>query len=356
MPLRILQTEVEWQCQMAGVALVDLAIALEASDEGRAWKELQSFLIAAANVSKLLFPSREGMRGRGEELRRSLGVPDDSPLKDRRLRNHFEHLDERLEDWALNSERRNFVGRIIGRQGTVVVTPDPTDHMGQLDPTDFTVDFRGEPFDLQPLVSTLEDLWQRARVEAKRPHYLRRGEEEPAPYVPTGDERRPFTEALERIKQHSSGGGIHVIPREPPPNPPLRHDSPLRLRIECLKVLLPLKRLLRERGADDPFSAWLRSGGGDVRSRDEALEASREYGDETVNLFYDHFFAEVTALCIRLKENGYWDEILDLLYRGPRLPHISAVEKLAEKLTALCDQTQGSITTDDINPPSDITG
>jgi hypothetical protein len=65
--------------------------------EDRLWSNVQSFLGAAAMVSNLLW----GVGNSQSELRRCLrdrfGVDDDSPLRDRDLRNTFEHFDERLE-------------------------------------------------------------------------------------------------------------------------------------------------------------------------------------------------------------------------------------------------------------------
>lgn len=68
-----------------------------------------AFLTHAGNASKLLWPSPPYKRDhpydhparsrRASRMRQNLKVFDDSALKQRDLRNHFEHLDERLELW-----------------------------------------------------------------------------------------------------------------------------------------------------------------------------------------------------------------------------------------------------------------
>ena len=71
------------------------------------FRALHSILTHAANVSRLLFPNRkrdEYAQQRGKKLRDVLGVDDDSPIADRSLRNHLEHYDERLDQWAQSSQ------------------------------------------------------------------------------------------------------------------------------------------------------------------------------------------------------------------------------------------------------------
>jgi len=57
----------------------------------------------AGSVSRIFWPPRN--RERGEHLRKFVGVPGDHGLKDRRLRDHIEHLDERLDKWTAESPR-----------------------------------------------------------------------------------------------------------------------------------------------------------------------------------------------------------------------------------------------------------
>jgi hypothetical protein len=106
--LRIFQLEVVTQCQFAIMAIEDLENALKDMNDmnrpasngmTRIWYSIQAFLIATGNLSKLLWPSTPAILERGSELRASLSVEDNSCLQPRTFRNHFEHYDERLENF-----------------------------------------------------------------------------------------------------------------------------------------------------------------------------------------------------------------------------------------------------------------
>lgn len=188
--LRIFQKEVERQCQFALMSIWQLNGALEAynqqnmgsahmrSASDRLWYSLQNFLIASANISKLLWgtPSNtkpEIWKRRKKdrlELRKSLGVADNSILKlSPEFRNHFEHLDERLEEWADTSQRHNLVADLIG--STAMISGiDSEDYLRSYDPVARQLGFRGETFEIQPVVQAIEALLPRAQTEANTPH------------------------------------------------------------------------------------------------------------------------------------------------------------------------------------------
>jgi hypothetical protein len=74
------------------------------------WMHIQSFLGAAANISKVLWgtgKSREAIarRERRRPLREQLGVGEQSALQSRTLRDHFEHVDERIDRWWERSQQ-----------------------------------------------------------------------------------------------------------------------------------------------------------------------------------------------------------------------------------------------------------
>jgi hypothetical protein len=65
-------------------------------------------LLAVGRISRLLWPPDPLFPNRGAELRESLGVSEDSPLKALEFVEHFEHLDRHLETWYVTSEQRRF--------------------------------------------------------------------------------------------------------------------------------------------------------------------------------------------------------------------------------------------------------
>ncbi|HLB22026.1 MAG TPA: hypothetical protein VK605_07925 [Solirubrobacteraceae bacterium] len=79
-----------------------------------AWFALQNLLVAAANLSKLLWGSSGKREVERKALRDSVGVDNTSALKSLDIRNDFEHFDERIEDWYVRQGKSGYVGRNIG--------------------------------------------------------------------------------------------------------------------------------------------------------------------------------------------------------------------------------------------------
>ncbi len=146
--------EARRQADYGLMAARDLERALSVDDE-RCWYSMQSLLVAAGNVSKILWPMRIGRRGK--LLRKELGVPDSSPLRPRRFKNHFEHFDTRLERWAKSSRHRNFADANIGPPGMIggLATGD---YLRNYDPNSQTLTFRGDDDPLEPIIEALREL------------------------------------------------------------------------------------------------------------------------------------------------------------------------------------------------------
>jgi len=142
----------------------DLEGALKTGDMDRIWHAIQAFLVAAGNVSKLLWPAKASASNRGEELRLVLTVVDDSILSPRTFRNHFEHFDERLESWAASSTRKNLADSNVGPSG-MIQGLEPSDCLRNLDTTQMAVTFRGDTYLLTPLVEALRELHVAAVTE-----------------------------------------------------------------------------------------------------------------------------------------------------------------------------------------------
>lgn len=152
--------ELERQAQFGLIAVADLNAALAACDNDRVWYSIQGLLIAAGNVSKLLWPGPE-YESRGAALRQLLSVADDSVLAPRTFRNHFEHFDERLDAWVAGDEAHNFVDSNIGPTG-MISGLDSKNFLRNLDTTEMAVTFRGDSYRLQPITTALQDVCQRA--------------------------------------------------------------------------------------------------------------------------------------------------------------------------------------------------
>jgi hypothetical protein len=158
--------EVERQSSYALMGFNDLNAALAARATDRIWYSLQSILIAAGNVSKLLWPAK-AYEARGVELRKDLQVAEDSVLAPRTFRNHFEHFDERLEKWASSTGGRIFVDSNIGPPG-MISGLDETLFLRNLDTKNLAVTFQGDSYSLQPIATALVELRGRAEELANK--------------------------------------------------------------------------------------------------------------------------------------------------------------------------------------------
>lgn len=145
------------------------------------FREAGDFLQHSSGISRLLWPpgstnrvKKKRAKQRGAHLRRMLKVDDGHVLRNRALRDHFEHLDERLDDWAETSPNKNIVDNMIGpRRAIGGDAIKDQDIIRMFDPTTKLIVFRGERFDIQALVNGLTDIQSKAverltQLEANR--------------------------------------------------------------------------------------------------------------------------------------------------------------------------------------------
>jgi hypothetical protein len=95
---------------------------------------------------------------RGRSLREAIGInSDDHPVKNRKLRDHLEHFDERLDDWNDNRQRKAYVQDNIGPWASLGQFDD-RDVMRWYDPVTKEFLFRGERFSLQLMADGISDI------------------------------------------------------------------------------------------------------------------------------------------------------------------------------------------------------
>jgi hypothetical protein len=131
------------------------------------FRTIHSLLTHASNISRLLWPGlpyrmkperRDRMQSRSARLREALALPEgDHPLRSRELRDHLEHFDERLDEWAATSEHHNLAQDIIGPPEALAGIK-PTDRMRWYDPYTATFHFRGEVYSIQQVIDALNEL------------------------------------------------------------------------------------------------------------------------------------------------------------------------------------------------------
>jgi hypothetical protein len=101
--------EIEHQCMFVKMAVEDIISCRTTDTRGlfREYYYIQVLLSALGNISKTLWPIGRNKNNkitelretRGNELREALNIKNNSPLKSRKLRDTFEHFDERMDEW-----------------------------------------------------------------------------------------------------------------------------------------------------------------------------------------------------------------------------------------------------------------
>jgi hypothetical protein len=154
--------EIVTQSKFAKSAAAQLT---KTSDSVEVWGSIQSILVATANVSKILWPARKKYMARGKQLRTLLGIDEDNLLSDRTFRNHFEHYDERIEDWF---DKNNSAVYMDSRIDPFEPTPLslPQFFHRSYNPTSQTLAFRGEAIDLSAVLAALADIQEKCRFFA----------------------------------------------------------------------------------------------------------------------------------------------------------------------------------------------
>jgi hypothetical protein len=168
--IRHFQVEVERQCQFAMIALQDMEEASANSDGKLFWYSVQNLLVALGRVSRLLWPPDPLFPSRGSELRESLGVSEDSPLKALKFVEHFDHLDKRLETWYVTSEQRRFFDSYTEPLDVLADTA-PVDRFRGYDTENNAILFQGEAYELSPVSRAVEELQGRAEAEMQKPRF-----------------------------------------------------------------------------------------------------------------------------------------------------------------------------------------
>ncbi len=170
--LRQFQTETERQCQFAMIALQDIEEASANGDGRLFWYSVQNLMVAVGRISRLLWPPEALFPKRGDELRESLGVGEDSPLRALDFVEHFEHFDKRLETWQVTSEHHRFFDSYTEPLDVLAETA-PEDRLRGYNTDRNTVLFHDEAYELGPVARAVEELQRRAEGEMLKPRFHR---------------------------------------------------------------------------------------------------------------------------------------------------------------------------------------
>ncbi len=151
----VLISEIVLQAKIAQRAAERLQSTHDNFDKVEVWCSIQSILVAAGNVSKILWPVKKEYNSRGEKIRQLLNVEADNPLSDRTFRNRFEHYDERIDDWFNNQPRAVYSD--LSMNPSLRGPMATNDHRGY-NSFNNTLVFRGKSLDLNEVLNALEEI------------------------------------------------------------------------------------------------------------------------------------------------------------------------------------------------------
>jgi hypothetical protein len=126
----------------------------------------------AASLSRFFWPSKLGGRktkvltslkeARAARLRQSFELGEDSPLRNRRLRDFLEHFDERLDQYLLRNDSGYFFPDAM--IGEATLADDPSGHIFKLvDPTSSCFVLLGEKHFFEGIRKEVFRIYDRAR-------------------------------------------------------------------------------------------------------------------------------------------------------------------------------------------------
>jgi len=151
--------EIVLQSKIARRAAERLEATQNNFDNVEVWCSIQSILVAAGNVSKILWPPEKIYKMRGERLRQMLKVQDDNILSDRKFRNHFEHYDSRIQDWFSKQSQGVYIDLAMNPSFR---GKNLNSHRGY-NSFNNTLEFRGEILDLNNVLKALEVIFENCK-------------------------------------------------------------------------------------------------------------------------------------------------------------------------------------------------
>ena len=151
----VLIGEIVSQSKIAQRAAQELQLSNEKFNQLGVWSSIQLILISAGNVSKILWNSK--YKNRSEQLRNLLNVADDNLLSNRKFRNHFEHYDERIENWFENQSSAVYKDLEMNPSMTNSEQVNKKNNRGY-NSFNNTIIFRGESLNLNEVLKALEEI------------------------------------------------------------------------------------------------------------------------------------------------------------------------------------------------------
>lgn len=172
--------EIQRQCYFALIAYEEMKTSLDKMKPGDSreldhfWYSVQSFLVAVANISKIIWPSAPcgsplspETNARSAKLTNLLYSEEIKILKLRGFRNHFEHYDSRIEEWAKKNTDSIIVDSNIV-PSYMIAGYSKIARMRNFDPDTFELTFRDKKYRFLEAVNAVKKLLEVSKVEASK--------------------------------------------------------------------------------------------------------------------------------------------------------------------------------------------
>jgi len=160
-------SEIVFQIKIALRASEKLFDTTKAIDQLDYWSSIQSILTAATKVSKILWPcnNKKNIERniRAERLRKLLSINEDNLLSKRSIRDHFEHYDERIDEWFKDKKSAVYTDNVI-ELPKPKWADFPNNYHRSYNPITRILTFRGESINLSRVMEELENILLKGTV------------------------------------------------------------------------------------------------------------------------------------------------------------------------------------------------
>lgn len=140
--------------QVEDVEVAYAAVESSKADTDSLFRNVHYFLIHVSNIIKLIQPKISGdldfKNYRAKQLKRNFPKLPSLDPKKISIRDDFEHFDERVDSWVINSEKHNYADKNIGDISSIKGW-DPKDNFRWYDPKNKKLYFAGQDYSLEEL-------------------------------------------------------------------------------------------------------------------------------------------------------------------------------------------------------------
>ena len=167
MKRQLFLNELDTLCNFVIYAVISANNSLNSGND-YLWYSLQNIVTYTADISKILWGSNQRESDERKEFRKELRVNDNFAIRDKHFRNHFEHIDERLEKFSKIEPNLIVDKNVADSDNAIVVNGKPFIFKDEytlrsLDLKRMKFVIFGDSYDLQRIIFEIENLSKRVK-------------------------------------------------------------------------------------------------------------------------------------------------------------------------------------------------